>query len=115
MNTKQMSQAETESFYPSDRKQWRKWLQQNHETKQSVWLICYKLKAAKPTISWSDAVDEALCFGWIDSIRRSADGDTFMQFFSKRKPRSTWSRVNKEKVQKLIDNESMSEAGLKSA
>lgn len=109
-----MSEQKIESFYPENKKQWRKWLQQNHEKEKSVWLICYKMKAGMPTISWSEAVDEALCFGWIDSIRKSIDDDKFMQFFSKRKARSTWSKVNKEKVQKLIEDGSMSPAGLRS-
>lgn len=110
---KQMSPQEHEMFYPETKQAWRKWLQENHESQQSVWLICYKMKAGKPTLSWSDAVDEALCFGWIDSTRKSLDEEKFMQFFGKRKPGSTWSKVNKEKVQKLIEEGHMTPAGLK--
>jgi len=105
---------ETESFCPSNKQQWREWLQKNHAKEQSVWLICYKMGAGIPTVSWSEAVDEALCFGWIDSTRKPLDNEKFMQFFSKRKAVSTWSKVNKIKVQKLIEDGSMAEAGLES-
>lgn len=103
-----------ETFYPKNRKEWRQWLQKNHAKKNSVWLICYKKKANTPTISWSDAVEEALCFGWIDSTRKSIDEEKFMQFFGKRKPKSNWSKINKEKVKQLIKADLMTPAGLKS-
>lgn len=101
-----------ESFCPSNRQQWRTWLQENHLTKQSVWLIYYKKKSNTPTISYSEAVDEALCFGWIDSTRRSLGEDQFTQFFCKRKPKSVWSKVNKAKVVALTDAGLMKPAGL---
>lgn len=66
------------------------------------------------TFSWSEAVDEALCFGWIDSTARSIDDDTFMQFFCKRKPNSVWSKINKAKVLRLIDDGLMTQAGYNS-
>lgn len=103
---------EPESFRPISRQHWRKWLQENHVDKQSVWLVCYKVKSGKPSIRWSDAVDEALCFGWIDSTRRSVDAETFVQFFSKRKPTSSWSKVNKAKVKRLIAEGLIQPAGL---
>ncbi len=109
-----MKDKESEAFCPSSRQQWRKWLQKNHEKKQSVWLVCYKIKSGKPSITWNDAVDEALCFGWIDSIRKSIDDETFVQFFSKRKPTSAWSKINKDKIKRLIDEELMTPAGLAS-
>lgn len=67
-----------------------------------------------PTLTWSDAVDEALCFGWIDSTRKSIDDEKFIQLFTRRKPGSTWSKVNKEKVKRLIEDGSMTPAGLAS-
>lgn len=97
-----MQQKEKHTFYPTNRQAWRQWLTDNHQREQSIWLVCYKMKSGKPTISWSDAVDEALCFGWIDSTRRSVDEHTFIQFFTKRKPTSVWSKINKEKVERLI-------------
>lgn len=107
-----MEQKKTETFYPRSNKQWRTWLQKNHVKKQSVWLLCYKIKSGKPSITWSDAVDEALCFGWIDSIRKSVDDETFVQYFSKRKPGSTWSKINKAKIKRLIADGLMTPAGL---
>lgn len=103
-----------ELFSPSSNKQWRAWLKKNHAKKQSVWLICYKQKAGKPTITWSDAVDEALCFGWIDSIRKTIDEDRFTNLFSKRKPTSAWSKINKDKIKRLIEEDRMAPAGLAS-
>lgn len=104
---------EKELFYPTNRQEWRNWLAENHVEKQSVWLVCFKKNAGVPTISWSEAVDEALCFGWIDSTRRPIDEKKFMQFFTKRKAVSNWSKINKAKVQQLMENGSMTEAGLR--
>lgn len=101
-------------FYPTNREYWRKWLEENHQIKNSVWLIFYKNKSNQPTVKYSDAVDEALCFGWIDSKAKAIDDEKFMQFFCKRKPKSVWSKVNKEKVDRLIENGSMTEAGYQS-
>lgn len=105
---------EIETFCPASQQEWRQWLQENHDKKQSVWLIYYKMKTGMRTLSWSDAVDEALCFGWIDSRAKPVDEEKYIQFFSKRKASSTWSKVNKEKVQQLIDAGRMTRAGLKS-
>jgi uncharacterized protein YdeI (YjbR/CyaY-like superfamily) len=109
-----MQKQEIETFCPASQKVWRQWLQKNHVKKQSVWLVYYKMKSGKPTLSWSEAVDEALCFGWIDSTKRSVDDETFMQFFCKRKPTSMWSKINKEKIKRLIDEGLMTKAGFDS-
>lgn len=109
-----MNEKEIETFYPADQQAWRKWLAENHDKKQGIWLICYKMKTGIPTISWSDAVDEALCFGWIDSTRKSVDDQQFIQFFTRRKPNSAWSKINKEKVDRLIREGLMTPAGHKS-
>jgi len=106
-----MKKTETETFYPKDQKAWRQWLQKNHSKKTSVWLVCYKKSSGMPSISWSNAVDEALCFGWIDSVRKTIDAEKFIQFFSKRKAISTWSKINKEKIKKLIEHDLMTKAG----
>jgi uncharacterized protein YdeI (YjbR/CyaY-like superfamily) len=102
---------EIETFYPKSRQEWRDWLQVNHDKKQSIWLIYYKKKSNKPTVIYSEAVDEALCFGWIDSKAKPIDEHTFMQFFSRRKEKSVWSKVNKEKIERLISEGQMSKAG----
>jgi uncharacterized protein YdeI (YjbR/CyaY-like superfamily) len=106
-----MQKQEIETFCPASQKVWRQWLQKNHVKKQSVWLVYYKMKSGKPTLSWGEAVDEALCFGWIDSTKRSVDDETFMQFFCKRKPTSMWSKINKGKIKRLIDEGLMTKAG----
>lgn len=98
-------------FYPTSLAAWRKWLEKNHLSKQAVWLVFYTKSSGKPSISWSDAVDVALCFGWIDSKKIKIDEETAHQFFSKRKARSTWSKINKEKVRQLIDKGLMTKSG----
>ena len=91
-----MSKKEHHKIIPGNTKEWREWLTQNHIKEDGVWLIYYKKNAAKPTISWSEAVDEALCFGWIDSVKKPIDEEKFMQFFSKRKANSLWSKINRK-------------------
>lgn len=109
-----MQTTAIETFSPTSRENWREWLAENHRSKQSIWLVYYKIQANIPTVSYNDAVDEALCFGWIDSTKKSLGNDTFMQFFSKRKPNSVWSKINKGKIQRLIDEGLMTEAGFES-
>lgn len=109
-----MQKKDIEIFCPTSQQAWRQWLKQNHSSKQSVWLVLYKKESNRPTIAWSEAVDEALCFGWIDSKRKPVDKEKFIQFFSRRKSKGTWSKVNKEKVGQLIAEGLMTRAGLMS-
>ncbi|QCR22308.1 YdeI family protein [Pontibacter sp. SGAir0037] len=109
-----MQKKEVEIFYPASPADWRKWLESNHLSSQAVWLVFYHKSSGKKSITWSEAVDVALCFGWIDSKKIKIDKETSHQFFSRRKPKSTWSRINKVKVQQLIKNGFMTEAGYKS-
>jgi uncharacterized protein YdeI (YjbR/CyaY-like superfamily) len=102
-----------DQFTPSSRQDWRNWLAENHQSKDFIWLIYYKKKTGKPTIQYSDAVDEALCFGWIDSKLKSIDDESSMQYFCKRKPKSVWSKVNKAKIERLTAEGLMTEAGFK--
>lgn len=102
---------ELKSFYAKSRKDWRNWLEKNHESEKAIWLIFYKVSSSKPSLSWSEAVDEALCFGWIDSTKKTIDKESYKQYFSKRKTVSNWSKVNKEKVEKLIKDQQMTKAG----
>ncbi len=79
----------------------RKWLRANHDTAQAAWLVYYKKDSGTPSITWPQAVDEALCYGWIDSKAQSIDEDRYEQYFTKRKPTSVWSKVNKAKIAEL--------------
>jgi len=105
---------EYNSFCPKDEKEWREWLEKNHKSKDSIWLVVYKKNSGKANISWSQAVDQALCFGWIDGTKKSIDEEKYRQYFCKRKPHSIWSKINKNKIIALKENGLMREAGLKS-
>lgn len=92
--------------------EWRSWLAQNHSTEKNVWLIIYRKDSPTPSITYPEAVDEALCFGWIDSKPNKRDGESYYQFFSKRNPKSKWSRVNKDKIVYLTEQKRMAPAGI---
>ncbi|MEX2281508.1 MAG: YdeI/OmpD-associated family protein [Gemmatimonadota bacterium] len=98
-------------YYPKTRKEWRRWLTKNHETSSGVWLVNYKKKSGKPRVPYADAVEEALCFGWIDSVMNPLDDDSFMQLFTPRKPKSNWSKLNKQRIEKLVEQGLMVPAG----
>jgi uncharacterized protein YdeI (YjbR/CyaY-like superfamily) len=108
-----MATTDIEIFYPKNTSEWRNWLIANHERKQAVWVVFYKKNSEKPTITWSQSVDEALCFGWIDSKKIAVDHEKSHQYFSKRKPKSIWSKINIDKVTQLISDDKMTPAGLK--
>lgn len=103
-----------EVFYPTSLADWRDWLEQNHLAANAVWVVFYSKKSTIETITWSEAVDAALCFGWIDSKKVKIDEHCSHQFFSKRKAKSTWSKINKEKIDKLIAAQLMTKAGYES-
>jgi uncharacterized protein YdeI (YjbR/CyaY-like superfamily) len=112
MTGKKIDREDLQEVWAASPVEWRDWLEQHHEAESGVWLHCYKKAAGKPSITWAEAVEEALCFGWIDSIRRSIDDLTFRQYFAPRKPTGTWSKVNKEKIELLIADGRMTAAGL---
>ena len=95
-----------------NRQAWREWLEQNYTTSIGVWLIYYKVKSEQPSVRYSEAVKEALCFGWIDSKAKSIDEERYRQIFTPRKPKSVWSKLNKQYIQELIEQGLMSKAGL---
>ena len=95
----------------TDRKQWRAWLKKHHRRPEGVWLITWK-KHTDKYVAYADTVEEALCFGWIDSITRRFDDQRRMQYFCPRKPKSIWSKLNKQRIEKLIANGSMTTAGM---
>lgn len=107
-----MPENEIETVYPKSRQEWREWLLVNHNKKQSIWLLYYKKKSNIPSVSYNDAVDEALCFGWIDSKAKPIDEEKYIQFFSRRKEKSVWSKINKAKVERLIHEGLMTSAGI---
>jgi len=102
----------TETLYVWKRGDWRRWLSKNHKTKREIWLIFYKKASNKPRISYDDAVEEALCFGWIDSTVKKVDEESFAQRFTPRNPKSGLSETNKERMRRLIKQKKMTKAGL---
>ncbi|MFA8298731.1 MAG: YdeI family protein [Hyphomicrobiales bacterium] len=108
-----MKKKEVKEFCPKNEEEWREWLNKYHKTESSVWLIVYKKESKVKNLNWSQSVDQALCFGWIDSTKRRIDNERYKQYFSKRKAKSTWSVVNKNKVDVLIRNGLMTEEGMK--
>jgi uncharacterized protein YdeI (YjbR/CyaY-like superfamily) len=100
------------TLYITNRKDWRAWLAQHHSTETEIWLVYYRKETGKPRISYNDAVEEALCYGWIDSTVKSLDDQRFAQRFSVRKKTSTLSEMNKARIRKLIAEKKMTQAGL---
>ena len=109
-----MEKEDIKIFYPASLTAWRSWLELNHQSEQSVWLVFYTKSSGVPTLTWSEAVDVALCFGWIDSKKVKAGPNSAHQLFTRRKAKSTWSKINKAKVAELIDKDLMTEAGHRS-
>lgn len=101
----------TETLYVKTRAEWRQWLATHHATKREIWLVYYKQSSGKPRIAYNDAVEVALCFGWIDSTQKSLDAERSAQKFSPRKPKSNWSELNKERARQLVANGDMTDAG----
>ncbi len=92
----------TETFYTAERSEWRQWLAENYKTAEEIWLVYPRKHSGKPRIRYNDAVEEALCFGWIDSINKKLDEDNTAQRFTPRKPRSGYSQTNKERLRRLV-------------
>ncbi|MDZ4728008.1 MAG: YdeI/OmpD-associated family protein [Leptospira sp.] len=99
-------------FYAKSRKEWRTWLKKNQSKEKSVWLVLYKKSSSVTSVTYDEAVEEALCFGWIDSIKKKRDEESSIQYFSKRKPKSNWSKLNKQRVARLIEQGLMTPTGL---
>ena len=95
-----------------NRKEWRGWLSENHDKETGVWLVFLKKEIDKPTIEYEDSVEEALCFGWIDSIIKKIDEEKYARKFTPRKPDSRWSELNKKRVEKMIQAGLMTPFGL---
>jgi uncharacterized protein YdeI (YjbR/CyaY-like superfamily) len=105
-------EAPPNSIHPKTRSEWRKWLAENQARTEGVWLISFKKATGKPCVEYDEAVEEALCFGWIDSKTKKLDEERSMLWFSPRKPGAGWARSNKERVEKLMESGRMAAAGL---
>ncbi|MDP5120515.1 MAG: YdeI/OmpD-associated family protein [Spirosomaceae bacterium] len=100
------------TFHAKSTSEWRRWLEKNHSLEKKLWLIIYHKDSETPSVYYDEAVDEALCFGWIDSSINKRDGESYYQYFAKRNPKSNWSRVNKEKIERLLSKNRIAPAGL---
>ena len=103
--------ADIKIFHPKTRKEWRKWLEKNHNKEKSVRLVIVRKNSDTPGIRYEDALEEALCFGWIDSTVNSKDSGSYFIHFAKRSPKSKWSKSNHERVARLIKQGLMTTAG----
>ena len=103
---------DVKDYCPANKEDWRRWLELNHDKEDAIWLIFYKKKSPKYNLSWSDSVDEALCFGWIDSVPRKLDARRSMLWFAPRKAGSNWSRLNKQRIDKMLAAGLIMPAGL---
>jgi uncharacterized protein YdeI (YjbR/CyaY-like superfamily) len=110
--TNRKSPIDHPTVQPRSREAWRAWLQTHHAKASGVWLRFAKKASGLPTVSYNDAVEEALCYGWIDGLMRPVDDTFYMQLFTPRKAKSTWAQSNKTRVARLIDQGLMTPAGL---
>ena len=101
------------TFYAKDIKIWRAWLEKNHETRDEIWLILYKKDSGMHGVNREEALEQALCFGWIDSMQKKRDEKSSVQRYSPRRPKSNWSELNRLLAKRLIARGLMTEAGKK--
>ncbi len=109
--TNQVSGGITE-LYAKDRQTWRSWLEKNHTKEKNVWLVIYHQQSNTPSVHYDEAVEEALCFGWIDSKPNKRDEESSRLLFAKRNPKSNWSKLNRQRAEKLLKQGKMAKAGL---
>lgn len=100
-----------ETLYVTHRDDLRKWLIDNHKSKKEIWLVQYKKAAKKPSINYAEAVEEAICFGWIDSTEKSMDAERYATRFSPRRPKSNWTNTNKDRARRMLAEGRMTPAG----
>ena len=99
-------------LYVKTRDEWREWLSEHHNTESEVWLVFFKKETGRPSVEYEYSVEEALCFGWIDSIIKKIDAEKYARKFTPRKPDSKWSKLNKKRVAKVMKEGRMTEHGL---
>lgn len=102
----------TQKLYVTKREDWRKWLKKNHKTAKEIWLVYYRKHTNKPRIPYDDAVEEALCFGWIDGILKRVDDEVYVQRYTPRRPNSILSHLNRTRIEKMIKQKKMTKFGL---
>ncbi|HKV29072.1 MAG TPA: YdeI/OmpD-associated family protein [Candidatus Acidoferrales bacterium] len=107
-----LTRSQMKTLLAKDRRRWRAWLRKNHSKRSEIWLVYYKKDSGKPRIPYEDAVEEALCFGWIDGKTQRIDDERYAQRFTPRRPRSSWNRANIERAERLIADGKMAAAGL---
>jgi uncharacterized protein YdeI (YjbR/CyaY-like superfamily) len=107
-----MAEPPENSVHPLTRAEWRAWLEANHARADGVWLVSYKKATGKPAVTYDESVEEALCFGWVDSKGGKLDDERTMLYFAPRKGRSGWSRPNKGRVERMLAAGLMTPAGL---
>lgn len=100
-----------QALYAPTRMQWRQWLEQHSQLEQSVWLILYHRKSKVQSIAYNDAMEEAVCFGWIDSKAKKRDAESFYLTFTPRKHKSKWSKPNRERAERMIAQGLMTQDG----
>ena len=100
-----------ETLYVTTRKEFRRWLKEHHADRGEIWLVRYKKATGKPSLAYVEAVEEAICFGWIDNIEKSMDAARYALRFSPRRPKSNWTETNKERARKMIASRKMTDAG----
>lgn len=102
----------SEELLATNRDEWRTWLKRNNGIAKQVWLIYYKKHAGKPSISYDDSVEQAICFGWIDGVMKRLDDERYARKFMPRRSKSRWSELNKKRAEKMMEAGWMTEAGL---
>ncbi len=107
-----MKELPPNSVHPLTRAEWRAWLEANHQRPEGIWLVSYKKATGKPRFSYEESVEEALCFGWVDSKGNKLDDERSLLWFAPRRPGSGWARPNKERVERLMAAGLMAPAGL---
>lgn len=106
------AQPPANSVHPQDRREWREWLQANHTRPSGIWVVLWKKASGKPVLPYDDLVEEALCFGWIDSKPNKLDANRSLLWLSPRKPATAWSALNKARIARAVAAGRMTEAGL---
>jgi uncharacterized protein YdeI (YjbR/CyaY-like superfamily) len=107
------SLSESERVFARDRSEWRRWLEENFARREEIWLVFYKKDSGKQTVTYDHAVEEALCFGWVDGMKKKVNEECYSFRFTPRKAKSAWSKSNIQRAERLIAEGRMTPAGLK--